>query len=63
MLKTVFGWGEAEMAAAIPDMLNRGALRLDGFVEFIRFFVNGRGLDGALLETKIDALLKELGNR
>ena len=63
MLKTAFGWGEAEMAAAIPDMLNRGTLGLDGFVEFMRFFVNERGLEGALFETKISALLKELGNR
>ncbi|KAN0109249.1 hypothetical protein V8E52_009433 [Russula decolorans] len=63
MLKTAFGWGEAEMAAAIPDMLNRGALGLDGFIEFMRFFVNGRGLEGVLIETKINALLKKLGNQ
>jgi hypothetical protein len=63
MLKTAFGWGEAEMAAAIPDMLNRGTLGLDGFIEFIRYFVNGRGLAGVLFETKVDALIKELGNR
>ena len=63
MLKTAFGWGEAEMAATIPDMLNRGTLGLDGFIEFIRFFVNRRGLEGVLLETKIDTLLKELGNQ
>jgi hypothetical protein len=63
MLKTAFGWGEAEMAAAIPDMLNQGALGLDGFIEFMRFFVNGRGLEGVLIETKINALLKELGNQ
>jgi hypothetical protein len=63
MLKAAFGWGEAEMAAAIPDMLNRGASGLDGFVEFMRFFVEGRGLEGALFETKVDALLKELDNR
>jgi hypothetical protein len=63
MLKTAFGWGEVEMATAIPNMLNRGALGLDGFAKFMRFFVKERGLEGALLETKINALIKELGNR
>jgi hypothetical protein len=63
MLKTAFGWGEAEMAAAIPDMLNQGALGLDGFIDFMRFFVDDRGLEGVLFETKIDALLIELGKR
>jgi hypothetical protein len=63
MLKTAFGWGEAEMATAIPDMLNRGALGLNGFIEFMWFFVNERELEGVLFETKIDALLRELGKR
>ena len=63
MLKMGFGWGKAEMAAAIPDMLNQGTLGLDGFAKFMRFFVNERGLEGALFETKINVLIKELGNR
>jgi hypothetical protein len=63
MLKSAFGWGETEMAAAIPEMLNRGQMGLDGFVEFLRFFVVERALEGALFETKVDALLKELNNR
>ena len=63
MLKTAFGWGEAEMAAAIPDMLNRGTLGLDGFAKFMRFFINERGLEGTLFETKINVLIKELGNQ
>jgi hypothetical protein len=29
----------------------------------MRFFVNGRGLEGVLFETKIVALVKELGDR
>ena len=60
-LKTVFGWGEAEMATTIPDMLNQGTFGLDGFLEFMTFFINERGLEGILFETKIDELLKELG--
>lgn len=63
MLKGAFGWGEIEMAAAIPEMLNRGEWGLDGFVRFLRFFVFERGLKGALFETKAEALVKELGNR
>ena len=60
MLKTAFGWGEIEMAAAIPEMLNRGELGLDGLIQFLTFFVTERGLEGALFETKIEALIKEL---
>jgi hypothetical protein len=63
MLKGAFGWGETEMAAAIPEMLNRGEMGLDGFVEFLKFFVVERALEGALFETKVDALVKELNNR
>jgi hypothetical protein len=63
MLKSAFGWGENEMAAAIPEMLNRGEVGLDGFIGFLRFFVVERALEGALFETKINALVKELNNR
>ena len=63
MLKTAFGWGETEMAAAIPDMLNQGEQGLDGFIRFMQFFVFERGLEGALFETKVEALVKELDNR
>jgi hypothetical protein len=62
MLKTAFGWGETEMAAVVPEMLNRGEHGLDGFVQFMRFFVVERGLEGALFETKVEALIKELDN-
>lgn len=63
MLKTAFGWGEAEMAAAIPEMLNRREQGLDGFIQFMQFFVDERGLEGVLFETKVEALCKELDNR
>jgi hypothetical protein len=63
MMKTAFGWGETEMAVAIPEMLNRGEHGLDGFVKFMSYFVFKRGLEGALFETKVDALIKELASR
>jgi hypothetical protein len=62
MLKSAFGWGEIEMAATIPEMLNHGEWGLDGFVKFMRFFVVERGLEGALFETKAEALIKKLDN-
>jgi hypothetical protein len=63
MMKSSFGWGEVEMAAVVPQLLNRGTHGLDGFVHFMKFFVHERGLQGALFETKVEALLKEIGDR
>jgi hypothetical protein len=60
MFKTAFGWGKIEMATAILEMLNQGLMGLDGFIQFMKFFVVERGLEGALFETKIEALVKEL---
>jgi hypothetical protein len=60
MMKSAFGWGEIEMAAAIPQLLNCGENGLDRFIHFMMFFVHKRGLEGALFETKVEALLKEL---
>ena len=60
MLKLAFGWGVSEMAATVPDMLSWGKLGLDGLIQFLMFFVVERGLEGTLLETKIEALVKEL---
>ena len=62
MMKSVFGWGKVEMAAVIPQLLNRRKQGLDGFIRFMTFFVRKRGLEGALFEIKVEALLKELGN-
>jgi hypothetical protein len=63
MMKSAFGWGESDMVAAVREMLNRGECGLDGFIHFMRFFVVERGLPGALIETKVSALLKELEQR
>ena len=58
LMKLSFGWGEVEMAAVIPKMLNRGAYGLDSFIRFMTFFVQERGLQGALSKTKVEAILK-----
>jgi hypothetical protein len=63
MLKESFGWGESEMQDNVKLMLNRGEYGLGGFIHFFRFFVLERGLGGAMIETKVDALLRELDNR
>ena len=63
MMKSSFGWGEVEMATVIPKMLNRGAYGLDGFICFMMFFVRERGLQGALFETKVKAILKGIEDR
>lgn len=63
MLKTAFGWGELEMRMNTKDMLNRGKHGLDGFIQFFRYFVFQRGLEGAMIEPKIDGLLCEIDNQ
>ena len=60
MMKSSFGWGEQEMATFIPKLLNRGTYGLDRFIRFMSFFVQERGLQGALFETKVEAILKEI---
>jgi hypothetical protein len=63
MMKTAFGWGESEMQESVKEMMNRGEHGLDGFIKFIKYFVLQRGLEGALIETKIDGLLCEIHNQ
>ena len=58
MMKMLFGWGEQEMAAVIPNLLNCGTYGLDSFIHFMTFFALERGLQGALFETKVEAILK-----
>ena len=33
---------------------------LDGFIQFFKYFVLQRGLEGALIELKIEGLLREI---
>ena len=60
MMKLAFGWGEQEMASNVPHLLNQSPYGLDGFILFMTFFVQERGLQGALFETKVEAILKEM---
>ena len=63
MLKSSFGWGEAEMATAVPQMLKHGEYGLDGFIKFMKYYVVERSLQGVMFETKIEALIRELESR
>jgi hypothetical protein len=60
MMKGAFGWGEDAMCGAAKEMLCRGQFGLDGFIRFLRFFVMNRGLKGAMVESKVTALLEEM---
>ncbi|KAH9041867.1 hypothetical protein EDB83DRAFT_2524007 [Lactarius deliciosus] len=63
MMKSSFGWGEGEMAVIVPQLLNQGPHGLDGFIHFMTFFIQERGLQGVLFETKVEAILKEIEDR
>ncbi|KAH9027883.1 hypothetical protein EDB85DRAFT_1892780 [Lactarius pseudohatsudake] len=60
MMKTVFGWGESEMQKNTKEMLNCSAHGLDGFIQFFKYFVLQRGLEGMMIETKVNGLLCEI---
>ena len=51
------------MAAVVPKLLNHGTYGLDGFLRFMTFFDRERGLQGALFETKVEAILKGIEDR
>ncbi|KAH9010206.1 hypothetical protein EDB83DRAFT_2322517 [Lactarius deliciosus] len=53
-------WGEEEMAVIVLQLLNQGPHGLDGFICFMSFFIQERGLQGALFETKVEVILKEI---
>ena len=63
MPKTVFGWGESSAQGNVKEMVNRGIHGLDGFVQFFKYFVLQRGLEGGLIEPKIEVLLCEIENQ
>ncbi|KAN0139589.1 hypothetical protein V8E53_002618 [Lactarius tabidus] len=62
MLKTAFGWGELEMQTNMKEMLNQGKHSLDGFIKFFKYFVFQQGLEGVMIEPKINGLLCEIDN-
>ena len=45
------------------EMLNRGVHGLDGFIQFFKYFVLQRSLEGAMIEMKVDGLLCEIDNQ
>lgn len=60
MLKTAFGWGESEMRENMKEMMNRGEHGLDGFIRFFKYFVLQRGLEGVMIEAKIDGRIPDI---
>ncbi|KAH9055079.1 hypothetical protein EDB83DRAFT_2316218 [Lactarius deliciosus] len=54
MMKSSFRWGEEEMAAIVLQLLNQGPHGLDRFICFMSLFIQERGLQGALFETKVE---------
>ena len=60
MLKTVFGWGELDAQENVKGMLNRSKHGLDRFIQFFKYFILQQGLEGALIEPKIEGLLHEI---
>lgn len=60
MMKYAFSWGDHQMKESARDMLHRGQYGLDGFVNFIKYFVTRHDLMGGLIETKLEAVLEAL---
>jgi hypothetical protein len=63
MFKRSFGWGVDENRENAKEMLQRGEYGLDGFLKFLRYFVNYRGLAVGLFESKVEVLVKELNEK
>ena len=60
MLKMVFGWEELDAQENVKGMLNCSKHGLDGFIQFFKYFVLQQGLEGVLIEPKIEGLLHEI---
>ena len=59
-MKRAFGWGESRVEC---DFTQRGEAGLDGFLNFVGYFVDHRGLLGALIETKVTILLDAIAKK
>lgn len=59
-MKQAFGWGENRVRC---NFAQRGEARLDGFLKFMGYFVDHRGLLGALIETKVTILLDAIAKK
>jgi hypothetical protein len=58
LMKRAFGWGID--GGAVKGVARKGKNGIEGFLNFIEFFVTNRGLVGALIETKCMTLLKAI---
>lgn len=56
-MKGAFGWGHDSVEAGFA---RRGMNGLDGFLRFISYFVNRRGLKGSLIETKVVIIVEAI---
>lgn len=59
-LKSALGWSDEEN---MDDIIRRGRYGLDGFVNFVRYFVVKRGVNEALFEGKLTHLVSALEKR
>ena len=60
MMKDTFGWGEDAMCEVVKEMMHWGQCGLDGFRQFLQFFISHLGLKGMMFKSKIKVLLEEL---
>ena len=61
-MKQAFGWGEGSDKVE-RDFAQRGKMGLDGFLRFVGYFVEHRGLLGRLIETKVTILLDAIAKK
>jgi len=59
MLKTTLGWG-LEHEGDMDEIIKRGKWRLDGLLNFVRYFVEERGVSEGLFEGKLGLLMENL---
>ena len=59
MLKTALGWG-SEHEGDMDEIIKRGKWGLDGLLNFVRYFVEERGVSEGLFEGKLGPLVEKL---
>jgi hypothetical protein len=60
MMHRAFGYGAT--AEVLAGLVRRGKYGLDGFCQFMGYFVAHRGLQGGLLEGKVNVLLAAINS-
>ena len=58
MMKAAFGWGNESEDGRWMGKVCCGQQGIDGFMAFLQFCVQNRGLKGGLIEPKVETLLK-----